>query len=59
MPGSALVTSESLRNGAVCVTFANFEENSPLVKCCAVSRTRPNDAASQNAVVPPLPSTTS
>ena len=41
------------------VTAANLLENSPKVRCCARSRTRPNAAMSQKAVAPPLPSTTS
>ena len=41
------------------VTLANFAENSPKARCSARSRTSPNAAASQNAVVPPLPSATS
>jgi cyclic pyranopterin phosphate synthase len=41
------------------VHLANFEENSPYVRCSARSRTRLNVAASQKAVVPPLPSMTS
>ena len=42
-----------------CAALANLEENSPNTRCCDFSRTRPNAAASQNAVVPPLPSTIS
>src|SRR3954451_17246679 len=59
MPGSPLVTTESARNGALFVTLANLLVNSPYARCAARSRTRLNAAASQNAVVPPLPSTTS
>ena len=58
LPGSARSTEGSPRNGAPAVTSANFEENSPNTRCCARSRTSPNAAASQNAVAPPLPSTT-
>ena len=39
--------------------LANFEENSPKVRCWLLSRIRPKVAMSQNAVAPPLPSTTS
>ncbi|SLI21922.1 Uncharacterised protein [Mycobacteroides abscessus subsp. abscessus] len=46
-------------NGLPLATAANLLENSPLVRCSERSRIRPNAAASQNAVVPPLPSTTS
>ncbi len=59
VPGSPLVTTESARNGALFVTVANLLVNSPYARCAARSRTRLNAAASQNAVVPPLPSTTS
>ena len=41
------------------VTAANFEENSPNTRCSARRSTSPNAAASQNAVLPPLPSSTS
>ena len=58
-PGSALTTIGSARNGAPFVTVANFWENSPKVRCSARSRTSPAAAASQKAVVPPLPRTTS
>ena len=39
--------------------LANFEENSPKDRCWLFSRISPNVAMSQNAVAPPLPSTTS
>ncbi len=59
LPGSALTTTGSARNGAPRVESANLEENSPYARCSARSRTSPNAATSQNAVDPPLPSTTS
>ena len=39
--------------------FANFEPNSPNDRNCPRSSMSPNVAMSQNAVDPPLPSTTS
>jgi hypothetical protein len=48
----------SLRNGASAAPEANLAENSPYVPKAARSRIRPKIAASQNAVVPPLPRTT-
>lgn len=59
LPGSAETTTGSPMNGLFLATEANFELNSPLVRCSERSRIRPKAAASQNAVVPPLPSTTS
>jgi hypothetical protein len=50
---------ESPRKGALWVTLANLEENSPNDRCWARSRTSPKAAMSQKAVDPPLPSTTS
>ena len=58
-PGSALTTVGSPRNGASFAAAANFAPNSPKDGNCARSRIRPKLATSQNAVVPPLPSTTS
>jgi hypothetical protein len=58
-PGSACATIGSSRKGAAFVTAANLLENSPYERCSARRRTRPQAAASQNAVVPPLPSATS
>ena len=55
-PGSACRTIGSPRNGALRVTSANLRLNSPYVRCSARSRTSDSAAASQNAVVPPLPS---
>ncbi len=49
----------SLRYGADFTHAANFEENSPKLRCWLCSSTRPNAAASQKQVVPPLPRTTS
>ena len=59
VPGSALVMTGSPRNGASFTPEANLAENSPKVPKAARSRMSPKAAASQNAVVPPLPSTTS
>ena len=59
VPGSDVMTIGSPRNGAAFAAAANFEENSPKETCCDRSRIRLNSAMSQNAVVPPLPSTTS
>ena len=58
-PGSALRTVGSPRNGASAAALANFAPNSPNEANWARSRIRPNVATSQNAVVPPLPITTS
>ena len=59
VPGSLRTTVGSPRKGAAFGRAANFEENSPNTRCCDRSRTRLRAAMSQNAVVPPLPSTTS
>ena len=59
VPGSELTTTGSARNGAPFATEANFAENSPKVRCSERSRISPTAAASQKAVVPPLPRTTS
>ena len=58
-PGSLVITDGSARNGAAAAALANFEENSPKLRCWLFSRIRPKVAMSQNAVAPPLPSTTS
>jgi hypothetical protein len=47
------------RNGAFCAARANLLENSPKDKNWAFSFMRPNMAASQKAVAPPFPITTS
>jgi hypothetical protein len=59
VPGSDATTIGSFRKGASVVAVANFCENSPNVRCSDRSRTRQAVATSQNAVDPPLPSTTS
>ena len=59
VPGSLDTTIGSPMNGLFFATDANLDENSPYVKCCERSRIRPKAAASQNAVEPPLPRTTS
>ena len=58
-PGSALITDGSARNGAALAADANFAENSPKDRCCERCSIRQKVAMSQNAVAPPLPSTTS
>ena len=57
-PGSA-TTEGSASQGAALTAAANFAENSPKDRCWLFSRIRPYVATSQNAVAPPLPSTTS
>jgi hypothetical protein len=59
VPGGEVMTSGSSRNGAADTPAANFDENSPNDRCCDLRSTSPKIAASQNSVVPPLPSTTS
>ena len=58
VPGGEAITVGSSSHGAACATLPNFAENSPNVRCCDFCRISPNAAISQNAVVPPLPSTT-
>ena len=53
------MTEGSASHGAAVTALANFEENSPNERCWLFSRISPNVATSQNAVAPPLPSTTS
>ena len=57
-PGGACRTLGSARNGAPRVTAVNLAENSPICTCWARRRIRLKAATSQNAVEPPLPSTT-
>jgi hypothetical protein len=45
-------------HGASLAALANFEENSPNVRCWLFFSISPCVAMSQNAVAPPLPSTT-
>ena len=59
MPGSLLTTSGSSRWGARRAASANLDENSPNTRCSLRRSIRPKVATSQNAVEPPLPSTTS
>ena len=59
VPGSALMTVGSPRNGACLAAEPNLAENSPKLRCCERSLIRQKVAMSQNAVAPPLPSTTS
>ena len=58
-PPGAVCTVGSPRNGASFTTLANFDPNSPKSASWARSRTSPNAAVSQNALVPPLDKTTS
>ena len=58
-PGAVSHTCGSSRCGAARVTAANFDENSPSTRCELRCSTRPNAAASQNNVEPPMPSSTS
>ena len=59
VPGAVDSTSGSSRNGAAAAACANFDENSPNVRCWLRCSIRPNVAMSQNTVDPPLPSITS
>ena len=59
VPGSALMIVGLPRNGASLAAEPNFAENSPKLRCCERSWIRQKVAMSQNAVEPPLPSTTS
>ena len=59
MPTADSITWGSLRCGAALAQAANFEENSPKLRCWLCAAISPNVAASQKQVVPPLPSTTS
>lgn len=59
MPGSLLITVGSASQGASFAALANFELNSPKVRCCDLFSMSPAVATSQNAVDPPLPRTTS
>jgi hypothetical protein len=58
-PGAASMTSGSSRWGAARVTAANLDENSPKLRCWLRASISPKLAASQKAVVPPLPRATS
>jgi hypothetical protein len=59
VPGSALSMIGSPMNGFFFTAEANFALNSPNARCSERLSISPNAAASQNAVAPPLPSTTS
>ena len=58
VPAADSTTVGADSHGARPATAANLAENSPKLRCCECHRIRPNAAASQNAVVPPLPSAT-
>src|SRR5262249_47725936 len=53
------MTSGGARCGAASAAAANLAENSPKLQCWLFHSMSPNVAASQNTVVPPLPSRTS
>ena len=55
VPTSEVMTSGSPRWGAAAAAAANFDENSPKVRCWLFASIRPKVAASQKQVVPPLP----
>ena len=57
-PGSLAITDGSASQGAFFTDVANLAENSPNDRCWLFSRINPKQAMSQNAVAPPLPSTT-
>jgi hypothetical protein len=59
LPGSAVTSFGSASQGAAAAAAANLPENSPKTRCCDRSLIKPKVAISQNAVVPPLASTTS
>jgi hypothetical protein len=59
LPASALITTGSPTNGFLATAEANFELNSPYVRCSDRLSMSPKAAASQNAVEPPLPRMTS
>ncbi len=59
VPAGDSMTSGSFRCGAAFTAAANLEENSPKERCWLCVSMRPKMAASQNAVVPPLPRSTS
>ena len=59
LPASAFTITGSPTNGFLLTVEANFELNSPYVRCSDRVSMRPNAAASQNAVEPPLPRMTS
>ena len=56
VPGSLFTTTGSPRNGAAADAEANFDENSPKLRCWLRLSMRPKVAMSQKTVVPPLPS---
>ena len=58
-PTAASMTSGSPTWGAVPAAVANLDENSPKTRCWLRSAISPKVAASQKAVVPPLPNSTS
>lgn len=59
VPGSEAITVGSASQGASLAALANFELNSPKLRCCDLFSIRPWVAMSQNAVEPPLPRITS
>ena len=59
VPTSEAMISGSSRWGASAAAAANFDENSPKLRCWLLRSMRPKVAASQKQVVPPLPRATS
>ena len=58
VPTSEAMISGSSRWGASFAAAANFDENSPKLRCWLLRSMRPKVAASQKQVVPPLPRAT-
>ena len=58
VPGTDATTVGSASHGARPAIAPNLAENSPKLRCWECLLISPNAAASQNALVPPLPSTT-
>jgi hypothetical protein len=54
-----VIRAGSASHGAAAAAAANLAENSPKIRCCDRRLISPKVAISQNAVVPPLASTTS
>ncbi len=59
VPVGEVMASVSPRWGAAAQAAANFEENSPKLRCWLRASTSEKLAASQKAVAPPLPRATS
>lgn len=59
VPGAEAITVGSASHGASLAAFANFDENSPKLRCWDFVSMSPCVAMSQKAVEPPLPRITS